>query len=543
MAGGRRLDALLIAPGSRMQVYQSLAGELAAIEPPIWASLMTSFLRRRGYAVDVLDAEALELTPDQTAAQIAERAPRLTAVEPPVWAGLLATFARARGYAVEVLDAEALELTPDEAAAHVAARAPRLAAVVVFGHQPSASTQTMPGAGALCAALRRVAPAIPTVLVGGHVSALPERTLREEACDFVCQGEGPHTVAALLEALREPGAPRLDRVPGLWYRDGDLIRHTPEAPLIDDLDRDLPRVAWDLLPMERYRAHNWHCFGFLDRRQPYASIYTSLGCPYKCSFCCINAPFGKPAYRHRSAESVADELEHLATAYGVRNVKILDEMFVLNYGHVLGVCDALVERGLDLNVWAYARVDTVRPPVLDRLKRAGINWLALGIESGSAHVRDGAQKKFSDEDVRQTVRSIQAHDIRVIGNYIFGLPDDTRDSMRATLDLALELNCEFANFYAAMAYPGSRLYTLALERGWPLPESWIGYSQHAYETLPLPTEHLSAGEVLRFRDDAFHTYFAHPRYLEMVKSTFGPECVEHVVEMSRQRLSRKHAAV
>jgi len=488
-----RLDLLLVQPGNRMQVYQKLG---------------------RG----------------------------LTAVEPPVWAGLLATFARARGDSVDILDAEALELTPDEAAGRVAERAPRLAVVVVFGHQPSASTQTMPGAGALCAAVRRVAPEIPTLLVGGHVSALPERTLREEACDYVCQGEGPHTVAGLLDALRAPGPPRLDRVPGLWYRDGGAVRHTAPAAVIADLDRDLPGMAWDLLPMERYRAHNWHCFGFLDRRQPYASIYTSLGCPYRCSFCCINAPFGRPSYRHRSAASVVAELDHLVERYGVRNVKILDEMFVLNYAHVLGVCDAIIERGHDLNIWAYARVDTVRPPVLDRLKRAGINWLALGIESGSAHVRDGALKTFGRADIAETVRAIRAAGIHVIGNFIFGLPDDDRDTMQATLDLACELNCEFANFYSAMAYPGSRLYDQALAEGWPLPASWSGYSQHAVDTLPLPTRFVSAAEVLRFRDRAFQTYFGRPEYLAMVSRTFGAETAAHVREMTGHRLERAHAA-
>ena len=487
------LDLLIVQPGNRMQVYQKLG---------------------RG----------------------------LTAVEPPVWAGLLATFARARGDSVDILDAEALELTPDETAARIAERAPRLVAVIVFGHQPSASTQTMPGAGALCTALRRVAPEIPTLLVGGHVSALPERTLREEACTYVCQGEGPHTVAGLLDALRASGVRRLDRVPGLWYRDGDAIRHTAPAPVIADLDRDLPRMAWDLLPMERYRAHNWHCFGCLDRRQPYASIYTSLGCPYRCSFCCINAPFGRPSYRHRSAASVAAELDHLVERYGVRNVKILDEMFVLNYSHVLGVCDALIERGHDLNIWAYARVDTVRPQALDRLKRAGINWLALGIESGSAHVRDGALKAFGRADIAETVRAIQAAGIHVIGNFIFGLPDDDRGTMQATLDLACELNCEFANFYSAMAYPGSRLYDQALAEGWPLPASWSGYSQHAVDTLPLPTRSVSAGEVLRFRDRAFQTYFGRPEYLDMVARTFGAETVAHVREMTGHRLERAHVA-
>jgi radical SAM superfamily enzyme YgiQ (UPF0313 family) len=377
--------------------------------------------------------------------------------------------------------------------------------------------------------------------VGGHVSALPERTLSEEACDFVCQGEGPHTIVGLLEALGSP-SPRLAAVPGLWYREDGAIRSTLSAPLIDDLDRDLPALAWDLLPMDRYRAHNWHCFGHLDRRQPYASIYTSLGCPYKCTFCCINSPFGKPSYRYRSARSVIQEIDLLVDRYAVRNVKILDEMFVLNYTHVLSVCDAIIERGHDLNIWAYARVDTVKPELLDRLKRAGINWLALGIESGSKHVRDGALKKFGRADITDIVRAIQAAGINVIGNFIFGLPDDDRDTMQATLDLACELDCEFANFYSAMAYPGSKLYEMALAEGWPLPERWSGYSQHSVDTLPLPTKFVSAAEVLAFRDRAFEVYFRRPDYLALLQRRFGPETAAHVQEMASHRLERRHAS-
>src|SRR5438874_2738673 len=114
-------------------------------------------------------------------------ASELIAVEPPVWAGLLAYHLRAHGCAVELIDAEAEELTPEQTANRIAALKPLLAAVVVFGHQPSASTQSMPGAGAVCATLRAGAPEVKTIMIGGHVSALPERTLREEAVDFVCQ--------------------------------------------------------------------------------------------------------------------------------------------------------------------------------------------------------------------------------------------------------------------------------------------------------------------------------------------------------------------
>ena len=168
-----------------------------------------------------------------------------------------------------------------------------------------------------------------------------------------------------------------------------------------------------------------------------------------------------------------------------------------------------------------------------------MRWLALGIESGSKHVRDGAEKSLKSEDIIAIVRAIQAADINVIGNYIFGLPDDTQETMRETLALAQELNCEFANFYSAMAYPGSPLYTLALNSGWQLPHTWSGFSQHSYDCQPLPTATLSAAEVLGFRDKAFDEYFTHPRYLAMVKERFGMETLAHIEQMTRHKLKRR----
>jgi radical SAM superfamily enzyme YgiQ (UPF0313 family) len=311
------------------------------------------------------------------------------------------------------------------------------------------------------------------------------------------------------------------------------------APLINDLDKELPGSAWDLLPMEKYRAHNWQCFGDLKSRKPYASIYTTLGCPYKCSFCCINAPFGKNGYRMRSAQSVVDEIGLLHDKYGVRTFKFVDEMFVLNERHVTAICDLLIERGYDLNIWAYARVDTVKPPMLEKLRKAGIRWLALGIESGSKHVRDGAKKSLKANDIVDIVRMIQQAGIAVLGNFIFGLPDDTVETMQETLELAKELNCEFANFYSAMAYPGSPLYTMAVEQGWDLPETWGGYSQHSFDCKPLATEKVSAAGVLGFRDKAFDSYFTNQRYLDMMTQKFGWDTRRHVEQMTRHKLPRK----
>jgi len=307
-----------------------------------------------------------------------------------------------------------------------------------------------------------------------------------------------------------------------------------------------------MLPMDKYRAHNWHCLDGL-KRQPYAAIYTTLGCPYHCSFCCIQAPFksgekatglkeSQNSYRFWSPATVGGWIERLVKEYGVRHIKFADEMFVLNERHVSGICDEIIRRGLDVNIWAYARVDTVREGMVDKLKKAGFNWLAFGIEAANARVRKDVQKGFNQEDIFRTLKRVREAGINVIGNYIFGLPEDDMKSMQETLDLALDLNCEFGNFYSAMAYPGSPLYLEAVKAQWPLPKTWSGYSQHAYDTLPLPTKHLSAGEVLRFRDDAFHAYNTSPRYLAMIEKKFGATAAEHIRHMTKTKLRRKHIA-
>ncbi len=486
------MDLLLINPGGRELSYQDLGAELSAVEPPLWCRLIA------GYVAD-------------------------------------------RGYSVQILDSEAENLGTNSVVSVLATLKPRLVGIIAYGHHPSASTQQMAAAGPLSLAIKETIPEQLIIIAGGHVAALPERTMQEEAVDFGCNGEGPITIHQLLQALDAGSSADFSPVEGLVWREQGKIRQNPSSPLIKDLDSDLHGNVWHLLPMEKYRAHNWQCFGDLASRQPYAAIYTTLGCPYKCTFCCINAPFGINRYRMRDPERVVEEIDHLYHTYGVKTFKIIDEMFVLNDGHVDGICRRLAAKPYahELNVWAYARVDTVKPDRLQMIREAGIRWLALGIESGSEHVRDGAEKSLDQQDIVDIVKAIRRAGINVIGNYIFGLPDDDRDTMQQTLDLAKTLNCEFANFYSAMAYPGSPLYRMAVQNGWELPEFWSGFSQHSYDCKPLPTERVSSAEVLRFRDNAFHEYFENPIYLQMVQEKFGDPTVRHIMEMTNRRLRRK----
>jgi radical SAM superfamily enzyme YgiQ (UPF0313 family) len=493
-------DLLLINPGGRLNIYQTLASTLSAIEPPIWAGLIANYLLKRGHAIQILDANAEDLSPEEVAVRVAEASPLI-------------------------------------------------AAVVVYGHNPSASTQVMPAAGAICRAIKEQEPGQATLLLGGHVAALPERTLREEGCDFVVNGEGPVTLHQLIAQMKG-SRPDYTLVQGLLYWRNGSIAANPPAPLVGNLDEEMPGIAWDLLPMKEYRAHNWHCFDNLVR-QPYAAFYTTLGCPFNCSFCCIQAPFkcgesisgfepGKNSYRRWTPQSVIAEIDRLVTNYGIRNIKFADELFVLNGKHVNGICDLIIERGYDLNIWAYARVDTLQERILEKLRNAGVRWLGLGIESASDRIRRDTAKGFQSGKVLEAVSRVRRAGIYIAANYIFGLPEDDDETMQSTLDLAMELNTEWANFNCAMAYPGSRLYQEALGRGWRLPEKWSGYSQFSYDSLPLRSRHLSGNDILLFRDEAFHKYFSSPKYQKLIKGKFGDGAVSLVQEMIATPIKRRN---
>jgi radical SAM superfamily enzyme YgiQ (UPF0313 family) len=246
-----------------------------------------------------------------------------------------------------------------------------------------------------------------------------------------------------------------------------------------------------------------------------------------------------PNMRFWSPDFILKEFEKLA-GYGVQSVRISDEMFFLNKNYFEPLIDGLIERDLGLRMWAYSRVDTVRQQYLDKFRKAGIGWLALGVEAANQQIRREVSKgSFEDINIREVVGTVRASGINVIANYIFGFPDDTHESMQQTLDLALELNTETANMYPCQALPGSPLYYKAKANGWELPSDYAGYAFLSYDSQPLPTRHLSAGEVLAFRDQAWHRYFADPAYLALVERKFGLAQRQNVEAMSKINLRRK----
>jgi len=460
-----------------------------------------------------------------------------SAIDTPFWAALTAGHIRNKGFNVDILDANALNLDFDETAEALKEANPKFIAIICYSQQANVSTPIMTAVGQLCDKIKEIIPESTLILTGWHPSALPERTLREEACDLLVKGEGFHTLVDLLSGKN------FSEIPGLWWKDGSEIFCGPATENIRDLTSELPDVAWDLLPMDSYRAFSWMCLRDFSERTKFASIFTSLGCPYKCSYCAIHATYGEHKIRYWSPDWVLRQIDILVKDYGVKHINIHDELYVFNPKHYMPIAQGLIERGYDININAFARVDILARADIESLrtlKKAGFHWLKLGIETGNTRIRANVGKDAYDIDtVRTAVTKAHSVGIDFCANFMFGLPGDDYDSMQDTLDLALELMPAFPSFFCTMAIPGSDLYKEALEKGTPLPDTWLGYASQGYEFQPLPTEHLTAKQVLEFRDYAFDAYFKNPKYLHIIETKFGAEAKEHIQEMTAIRLKRK----
>jgi len=498
--------------------------------------------------------DALFVNADDPRASYQDLAETYSAVEPPTWSLLLAQSCRAKGFNVEILDPVAERLGREATVQRIVETAPKLVVFVVYGQNPNSGTTNMTGNLACAQDLKDAWPQATVAFVGSHTSALPREVLANRCVDIVLLNEGVYALHSLLATDLSSDLPK---VKGIGYKvDGNLVLNRPERVVPNELmDQDLPGYAWDLLPrkerpLDLYRSHFWHAGYSHEARTPFAAIYTSLGCRFKCDFCMINivnrtdngervVASDSAIMRHWSPEFTLGVIEDLA-AMGVSRLRLSDEMFFLNQRYFEPLLQGIVERDLDLHMWSYTRVDTVRERYLELFRKAGIEWLGVGVEAGNREIRREVSKgTFKVADISEVVGLMQSYDLNVGANYIFGFPEDTHETMRETLDLAKELVTEFANFYPAQALPGSSLHNMALDEGWELPKDFEGYGFLSYDAQPLPTRHLSAAEVLAFRDEAWHEYFSHEPYLDLIERKFGVDQRRNVEELSTIRLRRR----
>lgn len=503
--------------------------------------------------------DTLFVNPDSSAKAYQGLAKVYSAIEPPTWSLLLAESCRSKGFGVGILDCDAERLTLEQSVKRIEELKPRIVVFVIYGQNPNSGTTSMIGALSLAQAIKDADLNTKVCFVGSHTSALPMEVLSHDCVDIVLLNEG---VYALHNLLKSNLADDLQNIKGIGYKKRGPanfpipVLNPPQCVVPQErMDEDMPGYAWDLLPyrekpLDLYRAHFWHAEFDHAMRTPFAAIYTSLGCQFGCDFCMINIVnrednsdginaadsrgmrFWSPAWVGREMKKLAD--------LGVKTLRISDEMFFLNRKYYLPVLQEAIDQDFGFNMWTYSRVDTVRRDALDIFKRAGVNWLALGVEAGNQLVRQEVSKgSFKEVNIRDVCKTINDADINIISNYIFGFPEDTLETMQETLDLAMELNTEMANMYPCQALPGSPMYHTAKKNGWALPDSYEGYAFLSYDSQPLPTKHLSAAQVLKFRDEAWQKYFTNPTYLSLVETRFGMQERNNVEDMAKIHLKRK----
>jgi len=367
----------------------------------------------------------------------------------------------------------------------------------------TAVTPTYPNALDIARAAKNRFPRLPILLGGIHATVDPVACARESVFDAVAVGEAEVTAVELVDALLE-GKTDFSAIKGVVFRDaaGNVVASGARA-LAPDLD-DYPYPAV-------------HLIGGLDRYAPAhatvlpaAPIMVSRGCPGACTYCQTKNIFGRRT-RFRSPENVLGEIRRLVYDYGVKEIHFLDDVITANKKFVRELC-ALLEKEpyrLHLEVANGLRADMVSVEILSALKAVGLRNVGFGIESGNERVLEIVKKGIDKEQVRKAVRIARDIGLETWGFFIFGLPGDTEESIRETIDFAIELDPKYAKFVFLKPFPGSEVYYQLDEKG--LIDS-RDYSQYGPYMPPVHhLERVSQRRLIELQQEALRRFYLRPR--------------------------------
>ena len=296
--------------------------------------------------------------------------------------------------------------------------------------------------------------------------------------DIIVRGEPEFAIAEIARG-DSPGD-----ILGISYRTGDGIAVNPDRPGLDDLDA-LPFPSRHLMKNELYRMP--------DTGRKMGIVLTSKGCPYGCIFCLVGRMYGKKVI-FRSPESLVEEIGECVSRFGIRDFWFRSDTFTLKKSWVIEVCRRLVDKKLPIRWATNSRVDTIDAERLEWMKRAGCFAVGFGVESGSQEILDKMKKGITLDQCRRAVSLCGGKGIITYLFFMIGLPWDSRETVRETVEFARELDGDISNFSIAYPFPGSELYRIAVEKG--LLEEGQAVSGD-YSKPALPTLHLSREEVAR----------------------------------------------
>jgi len=355
------------------------------------------------------------------------------------------------------------------------------------------STPGFPGDIGLAKAIKEVSPAVKIAFVGPHVTVLPERSLKDcPAIDFVCRKEFDYSVVEFAQ-----GKP-LNEILGISYRSNGSVVHTPDRPQIEDLD-SLPHVT-DIyrrdLDVKRYNVP------FL--LYPYVALYTTRGCPAQCTFCLWPQTLSGHPWRKRSTDDVAREMAKAKEYWpDVKEFFFDDDTFNIQKARTVELCAKLKPLNL---TWSCTSRVTTDYETLKAMKEAGCRLLIVGYESGDQQILKNIKKGATLERARQFTKDCHKLGLTIHGDFILGLPGETRETIRNTIDFAKELDVETIQVSVAHAYPGTELYDYAMKGGFIVADAKMvdeGGHQMAHIQYPgLPADEIMES-VHRFYDEYY----------------------------------------
>lgn len=359
---------------------------------------------------------------------------------------------------------------------------------------------------------------IPVVVGGYNLRVYPKESVLPEEIDFGVVEHAYYTVPALLRELE--GGRDFERVPGLAYKRNGKVEVTPREQFID-FDK-FPNPARHLLPNELYAE-------FPTQRKNFTVMVTSLGCPFKCAFC----EAGGTDYSARSPETVVAEIEDCYNKFKIREIDIFDYEFTGLRKRVLDICNLLQEKKIDLDWACRSRVDTVDPELLQVMKKAGCKRIYFGIESGSQSTLDRLNKKITLKKVKETIGACRDLKIRTLGFFLIGVPGETRDTVKNTLDFAKKLDLDYVQFSKLLAKPLTGMWRSFKQENpdWDYWRDWILGKAEDME-LPRPWTQLSNEEINSMARHCYISYHSRPSFL--LKAVIG---VKSFTEFKRKSLA------
>ena len=272
-------------------------------------------------------------------------------------------------------------------------------------------------------------------------------------------------------------------------------------------------VNLDGIPFPDFSDLNLDRYTMPFSKRRMALIVPSRGCPFRCSFCLVPLYHKKATFR--SAENIVDEIEVNSKKYDIKDYLFWSETFTLNKDFVLSVCGEIIKRKLSINWMTPSRSDRVDEEILKSMKNAGCDMISYGVECLNQEGLDGIRKEETVEDTEMSIKMTKAAGIKVIAHVIVGLPGETEEMFKSTINRLIELKTDYVQIYCATPYPGTGLYKTARKNNWIKETDLLNYQ---INKSAMRNEHMTAERIQELRRWGMKKFYLRPKF--MVKETF-----------------------